>query len=456
MDYGGSFQQFLQFQDHFHQLQSEEKRSRELLIEHWNKLKSDIEGGQERLNSYIDTLNELSWGKDLTNAVDYDGFNERVRISLAGSFYEVKRGALVQDPAIGWNRLSCLFKKRWEKFLLCDKNGRIYFDYESEWMKPILQALKGEVDIVLNKSANNVSAWYGILSRFQLQENIKFNLTNKDSNREIENLRRVHNGYYTDPKAIKKVDVKPVTVSRTPVMISKKTAPAFGLIHSSGNAFLESNEVLQTQLSLLNQWAPLLSKSEDVLAEVQDNFRIFLEELKFMAGFLYSEWKDIIPSLPSYVPSGTTDVDGTEIEPIELQIQIHIQYFVTVFPIIQDYKHRVKSAASKAERRQLDCLAYFNVEGERMVIKKYSLVSIFEESQLAVRLSGRWTEQLDDVDEEGNIYYDVSSAAFRALFQFVRIRVLVKDGQFTFVEEIKPLLKSLIDYFAINKKKIPV
>ncbi len=101
MDYGGSFQQFLQFQDHFHQLQSEEKRSRELLIEHWNKLKSDIEGGQERLNSYIDTLNELSWGKDLTNAVDYDGFNDRVRISLAGSFYEVKRGALVQDPAIG-------------------------------------------------------------------------------------------------------------------------------------------------------------------------------------------------------------------------------------------------------------------------------------------------------------------------------------------------------------------
>eukprot|EP01040_Poterioochromonas_malhamensis_P015495 gene15495-17351_t len=241
MDYGGSFQQFLQFQDHFHQLQSEEKRSRELLIEHWNKLKSDIEGGQERLNSYIDTLNELSWGKDLTNAVDYDGFNDRVRISLAGSFYE----------------------KRWEKFLLCDKNGRIYFDYESEWMKPILQALKGEVDIVLNKSANNVSAWYGILSRFQLEEDIKFNLTNKDSNREIENLRRVHNGYYTDPKAIKKVDVKPVTVSRTPVMISKKTAPAFGLIHSSGNAFLESNKVLQTQLSLLNQWAPLLSKSED-------------------------------------------------------------------------------------------------------------------------------------------------------------------------------------------------
>ncbi len=146
-------------QDRFNQHQNEERISNDLLAERWNKLKTDIENGQDKLKNYINALNEISWGaKDETKVTD-DRLNERVKISLAGTIYEVKRGALVQDPAIGWNRLSCVFKKRWEKFLLCDKNGRIYFDYESEWMKPILQALKGEVDIVLDKSSNNVSAW---------------------------------------------------------------------------------------------------------------------------------------------------------------------------------------------------------------------------------------------------------------------------------------------------------
>lgn len=63
-------------------------------------------------------------------------------------------------------------------------------------------------------------------------------------------------------------------------------------------------------------------------------------------------------------------------------------------------------------------MAYFNVDGERMTIKKSTIESVFAGSQLAVRLSGRWTEQSNDVDEEGNIIYDVSLSAFRALLQF--------------------------------------
>eukprot|EP01040_Poterioochromonas_malhamensis_P010350 gene10350-11259_t len=267
MDYERSSQDISQLQDHF-------KRYQELpekLIAHWNKLKSNIEVAQERLTTYGTALSKISWrGEDEDNPVDYDGFNDRVRISLAGTIYEVKRGALVQDPAIGWNRLSCLFKKRWEKFLLCDKNGRIYFDYESEWMKPILQALKGEVDIVLDKSPNNVSAWNGILSRFQLHENIKLNVHYEAS----------ANRYFDEISWRRsKGDWKPMTLWPKPQ--GKKIEPSFHMT------------------------AP---------------FRLF------------------------------------------------------------------------------------------------------GESQLAVRLSGRWTEQADDVDEEGNIYYDVSSSAFRALLQYARFR----------------------------------
>eukprot|EP01040_Poterioochromonas_malhamensis_P010351 gene10351-11261_t len=418
---------------------------------HWNKLKGDIDGGRRKLNSAINTLNEISWGaKNKASAIDYDGFNERVRISLAGSFYEVKRSALVQDPAIGWNRLSCLFKKRWEKFLLCDKNGRIY---ESEWMKPILQALKGEVDMVLDKSSNNVSAWYGILSRFQIPENIKFKESNDEKN--LKPVKRMvvsypsYNRYYSSDSTTeqKKVDVKAVTITRTPLPRPTIYAPS-SFVPKSGfsNPFFQSNEVLKAQLALLNQSGPMLFKMEEVLENVQANLLTFLQELTFMGDFLYSEWKDIIPSLTKMkdITSGISP---------EESIEKHIKYFATIFPIIQDYKHRVRSASSEAERRQLDGLAYFNVEGERMVIRKCVLLSVFGESQKAVRLSGRWTEQLHDVDEEGNIYYDVSPLAFRALLQYARFRSFHLKGPLTFSRAIQ-IPQSLLDYFSIVKSSV--
>lgn len=172
MEHEGSFQESLLLNEHFNLYQEEERKSRERLNKRLNEVKTEIEQDQEKLKAYTKALDDLSWGAG-TN--DYDGFNERVRISLAGSLYEVKRASLVQNLAIGWNRLSCLFKKRWEKFLLHDKNGRIYFDYEAKWMKPILQALKGEVDVVTDKSMNNPFAWHAILGQFQIQDNIKFN-----------------------------------------------------------------------------------------------------------------------------------------------------------------------------------------------------------------------------------------------------------------------------------------
>eukprot|EP01040_Poterioochromonas_malhamensis_P015494 gene15494-17350_t len=449
---GGRFHDISQLQDRFNQYQHEERISNELLAERWNKLKTDIENGQNKLNNYINALNEISCGaKDQPKGTDNNRFSERVRISLAGSFYEVKRGALVQDPAIGWNRLSCLFKKRWEKFLLCDKNGRIYFDYESEWMKPILQALKGEVDIVLNKSSNNVSAWNIILSRFQLQENIKFNLTKEN---DLISSQKIQFGGFGHPynidsaPKVQKIDTKPVTVSRTPITLSKKSVSPFGLVHSSGSAFLESSEALQKQLALLNQSAQLLFQLEEVHDAVQVRLMLFLKELKFIREFLYSEWKDIILSLPTF--------DIIE-EKDESNIEKHIQYFATIFPLIQEYKDRVKSASSEAEKRQLDGLAYFNVEGERMVIKKSSVVSVFGESQLAVRLSGRWTEQADDVDEEGNIYYDVSSsAAFRSLLQCARFRSFRVKGPLTFPNILQIPLQSLLDYFSIDMSSVSI
>ncbi len=88
------------------------------------------------------------------------------------------------------------------------------------------------------------------------------------------------------------------------------------------------------------------------------------------------------------------------------------------------------------------------------MIRKCVLLSVFGESQLAVRLSGRWTEQADDVDEEGNIYYDVSSSAFRALLQYARFRSFRLKGALRLPTIMRIPLQGLLDYFSINDKII--
>ena len=41
-----------------------------------------------------------------------------------------------------WNLLSALLSGRWDKHLLKDNKGRIYMDYDAEWMSPILNLIR--------------------------------------------------------------------------------------------------------------------------------------------------------------------------------------------------------------------------------------------------------------------------------------------------------------------------
>jgi hypothetical protein len=50
---------------------------------------------------------------------------------------------------IGWNLFSVLFEKRWDRFHVRDRTGRIYVDLKEEWMRPLIDYMK------YNKSANN-------------------------------------------------------------------------------------------------------------------------------------------------------------------------------------------------------------------------------------------------------------------------------------------------------------
>jgi hypothetical protein len=50
---------------------------------------------------------------------------KRVRLNIGGQYLDIQRSTLQER-----NFLTALFQPRWEKYLLKDKNGRIYLDYD--------------------------------------------------------------------------------------------------------------------------------------------------------------------------------------------------------------------------------------------------------------------------------------------------------------------------------------
>jgi hypothetical protein len=74
-------------------------------------------------------------------------------------------------------------------------------------------------------------------------------------------------------------------------------------------------------------------------------------------------------------------------------------------------------------------IVYFNVSGHRVCISKHALIRAAPESQLAKRVSGMWTEQEADLDEEGCILVDEPIECFCGIIAYLRLRALQMEEQ---------------------------
>lgn len=63
----------------------------------------------------------------------------------------------------------------------------------------------------------------------------------------------------------------------------------------------------------------------------------------------------------------------------------------------------------QARNEAQDSIAYLNAGGKKICVRRQSILQAFPDSQLAVRLSGRWTEQPADLDDDGYMLYKVST-----------------------------------------------
>jgi hypothetical protein len=92
----------------------------------------------------------------------------------------------------------------------------------------------------------------------------------------------------------------------------------------------------------------------------------------------------------------------------------------------------------------LDPIVYFNVDREIFPILRSTILRVIPDSQLAVRVSGRWEEQAKkgDIDEEGNLLVNCHKESFRQIIASLRVfypsgklRIAVTALCLDFIEE---------------------
>jgi hypothetical protein len=100
-------------------------------------------------------------------------------------------------------------------------------------------------------------------------------------------------------------------------------------------------------------------------------------------------------------------------------------------------------------------IIYFNVEGEVIPILRSTILRVIPDSQLAVRVSGRWEESQKDRDEEGNLIVNCHKESFKNILSSLQINPWKKDRLEIYVNELsRDMIEETLDYLMIQPDSI--
>jgi hypothetical protein len=164
----------------------------------------------------------------------------------------------------------------------------------------------------------------------------------------------------------------------------------------------------------INKVLTLSNKLQKIKQQLKDYEVSLKNEIDWVIAFLIDMWSSIIPDFPKFNNHKRKLTDEDHFECI-------FSYLDEIKSVIVSY-HKVLREANSQEKMNLNPIASFNVEGERICILKSTLQEIIPESPLTISIaSGRWEEQERNLDEDGNIIIeDIDSKVFKALINSLR------------------------------------
>jgi hypothetical protein len=140
-------------------------------------------------------------------------------------------------------------------------------------------------------------------------------------------------------------------------------------------------------------------------------------ETNFMSHYFSRSW--LLPS--SQLSTNSSSVDMLKLITIT-KTDMEGQRGVAINRKRKRAKEEESSIENSDSTSLLDPIVYFNVEGEIFPILRSTILNVIPDSQLAVRVSGRWKEQETDVDEEGNLIVNCHKEAFKHILSSVQVQ----------------------------------
>jgi hypothetical protein len=176
--------------------------------------------------------------------------------------------------------------------------------------------------------------------------------------------------------------------------------------------------------SLKNYEHDLIQEKAKILKEI----KLLEDEVLFIANYFANAW-----NLPN--TGDTLSFLLTSVFERKRTFDYHLQN-----------KKRTESQEMVAvdPEASVDPIVYFNVGGEMLSILRSTILRLIPNSQLAVRVSGRWEEQKEkgDIDEEGNLIMNCHKESFKQILAalqvfnpVVKLRILVTELSRDFIEE---------------------
>jgi hypothetical protein len=161
------------------------------------------------------------------------------------------------------------------------------------------------------------------------------------------------------------------------------------------------------------------------------------EEKQFLAEYFSQTWMKEVPSKTARYREMLMDVihcksnDGT----------------------VEVTEANTSSRGRKRKRKadQTDPIVYFNVEGEVIPILRSTIQRVIPDSQLAVRVSGRWEDQEKDRDEDGNLIVDCHKEAFEQILSALQINSLKENTLEVIVNKLsRNAIEETLNYLLIR------
>jgi hypothetical protein len=207
-------------------------------------------------------------------------------------------------------------------------------------------------------------------------------------------------------------------------------------------------DTLHEAFNKYNAFSTALMKGYDLTLK---EIKIAMDEIVRIGTYYetiwYCELKEEELKFVSY------DLNDLDIDDIIANIEDFIE-------LKENIKSKIHHITSSSNSLAVSPIVSFNVEGERLCLLKGTITKFIPESVLGIRVSGRWTEHPEDLDEEGSIYIDFPKEIFKPLVRAIRESIYFDRAEIDSGPQAKrPIFsisdrkevegKAMFDYFQI-------